>query len=211
MLVVDRALHGLARRAGVAASDLARVLRLGLVGSLADPLGVEPGGDGHVLLGLYPGVRRVVRVCGLELRVPLSDALGLSPNNVTVVHRMGGRTVKVCHDVRFGRPEALRHAALRLGLPLELGVDAVEVALRELGRLSRPHAVVAAIYFADHRGWDLYRFLQVVPRVVDPERHLDLRRAREFEADSDYGDMVGVSLPTQDWLTPVLCWAGGAG
>ncbi|MFK7928633.1 MAG: hypothetical protein AB8H79_10635 [Myxococcota bacterium] len=210
-MAVDRAIQDYLQHRSDSAVDLARVLRLGLIAPIGRRLGVEPGDGGQLLLGLSGGPRTSVRACGYTVQLPVGESLGLSPNAVTVAHRRAGQTVALQHDVRFGQPGTLRRAAEDLGLCPSLGADAVEVVLRELGALVRPRALLAAVYFADYRGWDVYRFLRVVSRVRDPEREVGVERARELEHGSALGDMVGVSLPAQDWLSPLLLWAAGAG
>jgi hypothetical protein len=209
--VTDRVLGDLVRRrCGGDPVRLQAVFRHHLAATVDGAFPKDPPRSGIVTLGLHRGERLRLRVGAVLLRTPLPESSELIPASVTLVHRDRG-SLRMAHQIRFGAPAHLRAAARAVGTSSSLGVDAIEGVVRELGRCLEPHAPVAALYEDPVLGWEAYRFLEVRHRVHDPDRHVALDRARTLEPTCGPGDLIGLSLPVQDWLTPLLSWMRGAG
>lgn len=215
---VERALARVTEDQDVEPYLLRRVLARALVGVIRDAFGERIAGlcpgrtlfCGEVLVGLQGGRRRVVFLDGQRVAVSLTDPPQLCPHSTTLLWRYEGM-VHVAHDARFGLPTDLRMAAASLETDPELPVAAIEAVVCELGRALETLAPVAAFFVPEETGWDAFRFLEVRARALDPRTEIGLERARALEPDSQIGDLVGLNLPHQDWLTPLLCWIRGAG
>lgn len=164
----------------------------------------------ELLLGLQPGPRRCVQVGGLRLLVSLADAPGLAPHAVTpFVRAATGLTPGP--EVAFGDPDHLITAARVVGARAKLALDALRAVLCEIARPLAPGSVISAIYLDRATGWQTFRVVEVARHAPLAPEQLGLDRARAWDPDCEPGDLLGLSMPSVDWLTPVLCWMGGAG
>ena len=209
---VERALQQAAVRGRVHPVQLRSVL----VDALLEPLrrAFEPCCSTHrtdtgtIRLGGGPERRRLVRLAGLRLLLPQGEAL--DPGNVTLIRRSLHGGVQVRTGVAFGQPSTLARAAVRRGLHGQVAVDAIDASVRALALLGLPlGSGVRARHTAD--GWVPLRVVDVVRDVGTPVSQIGLPEARLLVAGTEVGEQVGVSLPTEDWLTPVLTWTLGAG
>lgn len=207
---VEGALAAHARRSGLHPVELRQALATAFATPVRAAFDPDVELDGEILLGLGNGARREVRLGRLRISVGLAEPTLLSPHAVTLLHRSGG-IVHLAHDVAFGSPAALGAATQAHGLPDGTLIGALESIVRDLGRLVEPVAPLGAVHLPDEAGWEVFRFMQVCEVVQDPRLHIQLREAAVLEPDSRAGDLLGVSVPSQDWLTPTLCWLGGAG
>ena len=208
--VTEGALAAHAKRTQVHPVDLRQGLALAFSYAIRSAFDSDVDLCGEVMIGLGNGPRRKVVLGGLHLSVCLADPPLVSPFAVTVLHRHDG-VVHLSHDVEFGNPAVLAAAAASRSLPQGSLIGAIEAVVRDLGRLEEPVAPIGAVHLADDAGWEVFRFVQVTDRVHDPRLHIGISAARALEPDSRKGDVLGVSLRKQDWLTPTLCWLGGAG
>jgi hypothetical protein len=156
------------------------------------------------------GPRHAVTIGGLDVRVSLAEPSMLAPTSVTPFSR-GPDGLVVGADAAFGTPDRLVAAARVLGLPPELGVDALRAVLRELCRPMSPTGVLTARYVDDGVGWQGFRLVEVVEQVEDPGTQIPLATARTLDRDCRPGDLLGLGVPVRDWLTPLLCWMAGGG
>jgi hypothetical protein len=206
---VDAALRRFTRRARVEPLLVRHVLAASIRAALLRAFPDETLLRAPVLLGLVPGPRAAVPIGGLDVRVAVGDGPGLVPREVTPFVR--GVDGLVAGDaVAIGAPDHLVAAARVLGVPPEVGVDAVRAVVRELVR-AQGHAGVAAARYVDDAGWQVFHFAEVVVRVHDPATQIGLAEARAWDASCEPGDWLGVGASPGDWLTPLLLWMAGGG
>lgn len=164
----------------------------------------------ELLLGLQPSPRRCVQVGGLRLHVSLADAPGLAPHAVTPFMRASAGLIS-CPEVAFGEPDHLVTAARVVGARSQLALDALRAVLCEIARPLAPRGVITPIYLDRATGWQTFRMVEVAEHTPFASEQLSLDRARALDPACQPGDLLGLSMPSVDWLTPVLCWMGGAG
>jgi hypothetical protein len=206
----EGALAAHVRRTGVHPSALRQGLARAMAYTVRQAFPEDVELSGEILLGLGGGPRREVHLGGLHLSVSLADPPLVAPHAVSLLHRHQG-TVHIVHDVELGAPAALAKASAELDLPDGCLIGALEAIVRDLGRLTEPVAPLGAVHLPDEAGWEVFRFVQVREEVHDARLHIAVNEAQVLEPESRPGDLLGVSLPSQDWLTPTLCWLGGAG
>ena len=192
----------------------AAALRAALLGALdeeqAEAACAPPHRRRPILLGLQGGTKVVVPVAGLHVQLSTHETALLSPQAVTPFVRVDGG-LRAGPDVGFGDPDHLIAAARVVGATSELGVDALRAVLRELARASCPRGAVTARFVGVGLGWQCFHLVEVVDFVRDPGAQLGIAQARALDPASEIGDLLGLSLPPQDWLTPLLLWMRGAG
>lgn len=186
-------------------------VRAVLVDALLAPIHRSFGGvgPGTVRVGAELGARRSLRLGGLRLFVPDTGAL-VDPSCVTLVHREPLGSVRVRAGVAFGVRGDLRRAAVRNGVTLDVAEHLLKSVVSAVGLLQAPAGGLVRAHL-DGSAWEAMRVVEVVPRVGSPVRQIGLGDARLLVGEVLVGERVGVALPRQDWLTPVLRWAGEPG
>lgn len=215
---VEVALRRFCERAGWSSLHVRHVfaaaIRAALLGALDDEQAEAASAAGSdrraILLGLGPGPRVPVPVSGLRLLVSVSEQAALAPHAVTPFVRLGDG-MRAAAEVGVGDPDHLVAAARIVGASQELGLDALRAILRELARLTCPRGTVTARFLGESLGWQSFHLVEVVGTVRDPAAQIAHEHAVGLDPDSQIGDLLGLSLPSQDWLTPLLLWMRGAG
>ena len=165
--------------------------------------------DGTIRLGAELGSRRLLRLGGLRVYVPDEGAL-VDPSMVTLVHREPLGAVRVRAGVSFGERADLHRAARKHGVCPELAVGLVGAVVASVGLLQVPVGAMVRAHLDGH-SWEAMRVVEVVGGGGPSVRHIGLPDARLLVGEVFVGERVGVALPRQDWLTPVLRWAGEPG
>lgn len=163
-----------------------------------------------VLLGLQSGPRVVVPLRGLRLHLPVDPLFSVQPFAVSLYAPTQAGLIGL-PERAFGHPDQLMAAARVLRLPSDLGVLAVRQVVVALARPLAPGAAIVVDYSDSGLGWEAYQMVRVVHRVCNPATQIDRVRATALDRRAQPGDMLGVGLPVQDWLTPALRWMCGGG
>lgn len=204
---VERALH----RHGAALGLDPVQARAVLLDALTRPIRAAfgPVSGGTVRLGATHVGRTLLRLDGLRVWVPSLPG-ELDAANLVVVHRAAMGAVRVRVGLHLGRRDALEAAARHHGLCPELPVGLLAAVVASLGKLHAPAGAVVKAHLG-RDGWHAMRLVDVVREVRAPVRELGLLDARLLVDDARVGQQVGVSLPGDDWLTPLLFWAAQPG
>jgi len=204
---VERALHRRGASLGLEPLAVRAVLLRALLIPVRQGFGVVS--EGTVRLGCGSGPRILLRMGGHRLLVPAQPG-ALDPASVTLVHRAPVGSVRVATHMRFGERPALEAAARAQGLCPQVGVGLLGAVVAQLGLVQVPTGARVRGHLERGR-WEALRMVDVVPRVGSPVRQITLSDARHLVQDVRAGERVGVALPRQDWLTPLLHWVARPG
>ena len=86
------------------------------------------------------------------------------------------------------------------GIDRDTIIQALEEAMKQAARKRFGlEKEIEARFNPDNSEIELFEFREVVEMVSDPENHISLENAKEFDAEAEIGDEIGIKLDTRDF------------